>query len=80
MKMANVKWTAPKAVRTVISSESLMTLLPSDHVKCCCSAVIISCQYHTPEQLCDVCVKCQFISRLKTALQLLVGLTLCSVI
>jgi hypothetical protein len=37
-----------KAVRTVISSASLMTLLTSDHLKCHCSAVAISIQagYH----------------------------------
>jgi hypothetical protein len=34
-----------KAVRTVISSVSLMTLLTSDHLKCHCSAVAISIQY-----------------------------------
>jgi hypothetical protein len=35
-----------KAVRTVISSASLMTLLTSDHLKCHCSAVAISFQYN----------------------------------
>jgi hypothetical protein len=35
-----------KAVRTVISSVSLMTLLTSDHLKCHCSAVAISIPYH----------------------------------
>jgi hypothetical protein len=35
-----------KAVRTVISSASLMTLLTSDHLKCHCSAVAISIQYN----------------------------------
>jgi hypothetical protein len=36
---------ALKAVRTVISSASLMTLLTSDHLKCHCSAVAISIQF-----------------------------------
>jgi hypothetical protein len=35
-----------KAVRTVISSASLMTLLTSDHLKCHCSAVAISIQFN----------------------------------
>jgi hypothetical protein len=36
---------AYKAVRTVISSVSLMTPLTSDHLKCHCSAVAISSQF-----------------------------------
>jgi hypothetical protein len=47
----DVKWKASKAVRTVVSSVSLMTLLTSDHLECCCSAVMICIQYHEPEQL-----------------------------
>jgi hypothetical protein len=35
-----------KAVGTVISSASLMTLLTSNHLKCHCSAVAISIQYN----------------------------------
>jgi hypothetical protein len=35
-----------KAVRTVISSMSLMTLLTSDHLKCYCSTVAVSIQYN----------------------------------
>jgi hypothetical protein len=55
-----------KAVRTVISSVSLMTLLTSDHLKCHCSAVAISIPYHKADyHLCglhevlqsSVCVK-----------------------
>lgn len=40
--MAYVHWKASKAVRPAISSVSLMTLLTSDHLKCCCSAATIS--------------------------------------
>jgi hypothetical protein len=42
---------ASKTVRTVVSSVSLMTVLTSDHLECCCSAVMICIQYHKPEQL-----------------------------
>jgi hypothetical protein len=35
-----------EALRTVISSVSLMTLLTSDHLKCHCSAVAVSILYH----------------------------------
>ena len=47
--MAYVHWKASKAVRPAISSVSLMTLLTSDHLKCC-SAVIISTKCHRSEQ------------------------------
>jgi hypothetical protein len=44
-----------KAVGTIISSVSLMTLLTSDHLKCHCSAVAISIQYHKADyHLCSL--------------------------
>jgi hypothetical protein len=43
--MGDAQQKAYKAVRTVISSASLMTLLTSDHLKCHCSAVAISIQF-----------------------------------
>jgi hypothetical protein len=51
-----------KAVRTVISSASLMTLLTSDHLKCHCSAVAISIQYHKADCHLWVCMKPHIIS------------------
>jgi hypothetical protein len=37
----NVQWKASLAVRTVVSSASLLTVVTSDHLECCCSSVMI---------------------------------------
>jgi hypothetical protein len=37
----DVQWRSLIPVRTGISSASLMTLLTSDHWKCCCSAITV---------------------------------------
>jgi hypothetical protein len=42
--MKNVPWKASEAVRTVISSVSLMTVVKSDHWQFHCSAVVIYIQ------------------------------------
>jgi hypothetical protein len=44
----NVQWKASVAVRTVVSSASMLTVVTSDHLECCCSSVMICILYHEP--------------------------------
>jgi hypothetical protein len=60
--MGDVQQKALKAVRTVISSASLMTLLTSDHLKCHCSAVVIGIQYDKADCRMWICMKPHIIS------------------